>query len=357
LKLSNVSALDQDPFKDKMLASIENLKTSLERAPAQAGARLGDVAAFLSSNLADVEALIRTAASLGEAPGTGAAAHLQAAGGKRIRPMLVLLAAAAVGEITDQTRALASVAELVHMATLLHDDVLDDASERRGVPVARRVFGNAVSVLGGDLLLVNSLERAHKASPEVFPSLLETLRRLVDGEIVQLRGRTVLDTTLATYERIVTDKTASLFAWAARAGAQTGGNTDLAVSDALSAYGHHVGIAFQVIDDLLDYAGDHKAVGKSLFADLIEGKITLPLVYAIEKDPGLGQLVNEVRNGDDTKVSTVAARVHELDVFEQVRVYARNETSAALSALDLLPNSAPKNFLKAVAQDLAARVA
>ncbi len=149
-------------------------------------------------------------------------------------------------------RALAVVAELVHAATLLHDDVIDDADERRGRPASRRLWGNAVSVLAGDLLLTHALERTVEAAPPLLPSLVATLRRLVDGEIVQLRGRTRIDLAEATYFSVVRDKTSSLFAWAARAGAHVAG-APVDGRDALEEYGAHLGIAFQLVDDALDY--------------------------------------------------------------------------------------------------------
>jgi octaprenyl-diphosphate synthase len=311
----------------QILASIADLHGAAERAPTHTARRIADVAAFLETDLREVERRIAETSSKGIAPGT-------ASGGKRIRPMLVLLSAAACGSITDVALDLAAVSELVHMATLLHDDVLDDASERRGVPVARRVYGNAVSVLAGDLLLVNSLERAHRADTEGFARLLTTLGRLVGGEIIQLRGRTQVDFTLATYERVVQDKTASLFAWAAGAGARSAGASE-AVANTLEKFGTHLGIAFQVIDDLLDYEGDQQT-GKALYTDLVEGKLTLPLLYAIEQEPSLMAMVDQVRSGEPELAGEILARVRALNVFGAVKAYAKRETDAALSAVDSL---------------------
>jgi octaprenyl-diphosphate synthase len=338
-----------------MLATIENFNTSLERATPLAASRLSDVAGFLRADLLDVEAIIAETALRGERPGTLASAHLQTSGGKRIRPMLVMLSAMACGgQVSSATKELAAVAELVHMATLLHDDVLDDASERRGLPVARRVFGNAVSVLAGDLLLVNSLERAQRADNVGFHHLLETLRHLVNGEIVQLRGRTVLDTTLATYERIVSDKTASLFAWAGAAGARSA-NADGARVSALAAFGTEVGVAFQVIDDMLDYVGDSHATGKALHADLHEGKITLPLVFALEQMPSLHTLIERVRAGEDEAASAVADAVREANVLPRVKAYARVRTENALRALAGVDEHPASRHLRTIAQELAER--
>jgi octaprenyl-diphosphate synthase len=248
------------------------------------------------------------------------------------------------------------VAELLHAATLLHDDVIDDADERRARPASRKVWGNAVSVLGGDLLLTHALERTIEALPALVPSLVATLRRLVDGEIVQLRGRTRIDLSEATYFAVVRDKTASLFAWAAHAGAHAGG-APLEAREWLADYGTHLGIAFQLVDDALDYAGDRAETGKALFGDLREGKVTLPLVRAIAAFPGLLPDVERTRNGDDAASRRLLSAVLESGTCEEVRALARLETERALEALSRIPASAPRDLLACVATELASRVA
>jgi octaprenyl-diphosphate synthase len=266
------------------------------------------------------------------------------------------LAAACFGEVTAATRELAVVAELVHLATLLHDDVVDDGQERRGLSTARRVWGNAVSVLAGDLLLTHSLERTSAVGkPEVLADLFATLRRLVDGEVIQLRGRTRLDVSEATYFRIVRDKTASLFGWAARAGAHTANATPAQV-DALGRFGSHLGVAFQLVDDVLDYAGDPAATGKALFVDLEEGKLTLPLLRAIEARPALVADVEAARAGDGAAAARIAAVVAETKVCDAVRELARVETQSALDALSVAPPGQPRELLSSVAADLVARL-
>jgi octaprenyl-diphosphate synthase len=268
----------------------------------------------------------------------------------------VLLSAACFGDVPPAARVLAVVAELVHAATLLHDDVIDDADERRGRPASRRVWGNAVSVLGGDLLLTHALERTIEAAPPLLPSLVATLRRLVDGEIVQLRGRTRLDLSEATYFSVVRDKTSALFAWAARAGAHVGG-AGADGRDALDDYGTHLGIAFQLVDDALDYSGDRAATGKALFGDLREGKITLPLVRAIAALPSLADDVERTRNGDDGAARRLLAGVLESRACDEVRALARVETERALEALSRVPAGAPRELLACVASELASRAA
>src|ERR1019366_581478 len=224
----------------------------------------------------------------------------------------------------------------VHLATLLHDDVIVDGQERRGLATSRRIWGNAVSVLAGDLLLTHALERTAAVAPAVLMDLFATLRRLVDGEVVQLRGRASLDVSEDVYFRIVRDKTASLFAWAARAGGTLAGAPAHAV-DALGEFGSLVGVAFQLVDDALDYGGDPRATGKALFADLAEGKLTLPLIRAIAARPALLADVEAVRAGDTRAAERVGQAVRDAGVCEGVRALAAAETERALAALQVLP--------------------
>ena len=230
---------------------------TIERAGPRAVERVAEVQALLGDDMAYVQGELARVVRDGVSPATNAAADLLEAGGKRVRPMTVLLSAACFGAATGRVRDLAVVAELVHLATLLHDDVIDDGQERRGCPAPRRVWGNAVSVLAGDLLLTHALERTALAGlPAVLADLFVTLRRLVDGEIVQLRGRANLDVREEVYFRIVRDKTASLFQWAARAGARAAGAPDDAVA-ALGDFGVHLGVAFQLLDDVLEIGRAH----------------------------------------------------------------------------------------------------
>lgn len=288
-------------------------------------------------------------------PATDSAAHLLQAGGKRVRPLTVLLSAACFGPVPAGARDVAVVAELVHLATLLHDDVIDDGQERRGLATSRRIWGNAVSVLAGDLLLTHALERTAAVAPAVLMDLFATLRRLVDGEVVQLRGRATLDTSEEVYFRIVQDKTASLFSWSARAGATLAGAAVRAV-EALGEFGRRVGVAFQLVDDALDYGGDPQATGKALFTDLAEGKLTLPLIRAIAARPSLTQDVEAIRGGDARAAERVAEAVRATGVCDGVRALAASETQAALAALQLVPAGTPRDLLASIASELAARV-
>jgi octaprenyl-diphosphate synthase len=333
------------------------LHDAAERAGGRAAERMAEVHAILGTDMAAVDAEVARMTREGLEPATDSAVHLLEAGGKRVRPLTVLLAAACFGPPPAAARDLAVVAELVHLATLLHDDVIDDGQERRGRPTPRRIWGNAVSVLAGDLLLTHALERTATAAPKaVLLDLFATLRRLVDGEVVQLRGRTRLDPREELYFQVVRDKTASLFAWAARAGANISGAPAEAAT-ALGDFGIHVGVAFQLVDDVLDYAGDHRVTGKVLLGDLMEGKLTLPLIRAIAEKPALMADVEAVRAGDRRAALRVAEAVRASGACDSVRVLAREETARALASLERLPPSPARELLGSIARELAARAA
>jgi len=329
-----------------------------ERVGDQATTRLTDVRDLVSREMADVELLIAKHIAAGVTPAAESARHLSEAGGKRVRPMALLLAHACWSPLDDKARGLAAAAELVHMATLLHDDVIDDGDQRRGRPTSRRVWGNAVSVLAGDLLLVEALRLGSSAATVTWQELVATLGRLVEGEVIQLRGRLAVSLEESTYFDIVRGKTASLFEWALRAGAREGGAPPAAV-DALGAFGGHLGIAFQLVDDVLDYDGDPQATGKSMLADLAEGKVTLPLLRAASAaaDPeAFVKLVADVRAGDAGAAHVLSTRVRASGACERVRDLAREETSRALACLELVPECRAREILADVARGLTARV-
>jgi octaprenyl-diphosphate synthase len=316
--------------------------------------RIATVQDLLSDDLSWIESALSSAVDAGETPATLAARHLVTRGGKRVRPIALLLSAACFGRITPAAREMAAVAELVHSATLLHDDVVDEGMERRGVPTSRLAWGNAISVLGGDLLLVNALGRAQQHAPEVMPDLIATLRRLVDGEIVQLRGRSELDVSEATYERILRDKTASLFAWSTRTGARLAG-ASLEDQERLAGFGERLGIAFQLVDDVLDYSGAD--TGKTLLADLREGKLTLPLVLAVARMPELVQPLKRIYAGDHESVTLVSRAVVESGACDEVRRRASAHTRSAVDALRTVQPGPARVLLENVAEQLAARAA
>jgi octaprenyl-diphosphate synthase len=340
-------------------ASVALLReaAAVGRAGPRAAERMAEVHALLSEDMGAVDRELARLAREGLSPATDSATHLLEAGGKRVRPLTVLLSSACFGPVPAAARDLAVVAELVHLATLLHDDVIDDGMERRGRPTPRRLWGNAVSVLAGDLLLTHALERTAACAPApVLADLFATLRRLVDGEVVQLRGRTELDVREEVYFRVVRDKTASLFAWAARAGAASSGAPAEAVA-ALGDFGTHVGVAFQLVDDVLDYQGDPGATGKALLGDLVEGKVTLPLVRTLAQAQELQEELQAVRDGSRSAAERLAEAVRASGACDVVRGMAREETNRAMAALGSVPAGTARDLLAAIAGELAARAA
>ena len=209
-------------------------------------------------------------------------------------------------------------------------------------------------MLAGDLLLTHALERTAAAGvPGLLGELFGTLRRLVDGEVIQLRGRRRLDLREDVYFRIVHDKTAALFVWAARAGATVAGPPDS--TRALGEFGAHVGVAFQLVDDVLDYDGDPRVTGKALLVDLAEGKLTLPLIRTLAVRPALASDVDAARAGDASAAVRVAHAVGASGACSSVRALAHEETARALSALERSPSGVACELLAGIARELASR--
>ncbi len=349
----------------ELAATTERLARAAERGPAAEAtqARLGALKLLVGDIINDVENGLPALADGGPGLAGRAARHLVGAGGKRVRPLLVILAARAAGVPGESVDARASVtklaqaAELVHAATLLHDDVLDDGRTRRGMPAARVLWGNAASVLGGDFLLIRALElTAATGVVGALGDLLAAIGRMIDGEALQLehRGRSDLDAD--GYLSVVDGKTASLFAWCGRAGARLAAS-DAATGDALGAYGLHLGRAFQIVDDVLDVEGDPRALGKSVLSDVREGKLTLPVLFALEREPSLRAVLDACVAADADDAGDVAAAVTRTGAAQAARARAREETARAVAALEGLPRTPWSEALRYIAHELCARVA
>ncbi|MET0340660.1 MAG: polyprenyl synthetase family protein [Polyangiales bacterium] len=326
------------------------LRDAAARDPSSAAAaqHLEAIGRILEGSLPKLEQAIAAAAH-GAAPLDEASAHLLAAGGKRVRPTACLLMTTACGGEAARAVSIAAAAELIHAATLLHDDVIDEGEERRGRPAARVLWGNLVSVLSGDLLLTRALSMVEEAGvPGTMRDLLETLERLVGGEVAQLHARGRSDLGREGYLAIVQGKTASLFGFACRSGARVAGRQDLVTL--AGSFGERVGIAFQVIDDVLDLAGDPREVGKQLGADLAEGKTTLPLAIALERDQGeLHALLPRARRGELDAAQRVCAHPLVQRACEEARAFAAEQSATALAALDDLPSSRARELLRSLA--------
>ncbi len=341
-------------------AILAQLDATAERGvrPERAKAALADVPSLAETLLALEEQLTR-ATEDAEEKLKAAACHLVSAGGKRIRPMVTMLACGSCGGEMRRAVPFAVAAELTHSATLLHDDVIDDGPIRRGQPASRIIWGNAVSVLSGDWLLTRALEivSGESARDAALPPLLATMRRLVEGEVLQLSLRGSFAATEQQYVAVVVGKTASLFGWAAAAGAWAAGRTG-SVPEALVRFGEGIGIAFQLVDDALDYAADPALLGKRLGTDLVEGKATLPLIRACAAKPALRDRLRALVEGE-AKGDEVAGEV--IDVVKKVggvdaaRALAREHTHAALAALEQVPDGVHRRALNEAAVALTER--
>jgi heptaprenyl diphosphate synthase len=237
----------------------------------------------LDEYLARVEEALHRAVSSEEAFLAEVAGHLISAGGKRLRPLLVVASAAATGaEVTDDVVQGAVSVELVHLGSLYHDDVIDDAESRRGVPSVNARWGNLVAIVAGDFLLARASEIAASLGTEVSALLAATIGRLCEGEVAELQYAYNPTRPEAAYLNAIDGKTASLMATACRIGGLTSGASPVQVS-ALTAYGRAFGITFQIFDDILDLIGTEKDLGKPAGHDLVEGTYTLPVIRALAK--------------------------------------------------------------------------
>ncbi|MDP3278354.1 MAG: polyprenyl synthetase family protein [Deltaproteobacteria bacterium] len=323
-----------------------------ERASEGLAEKLLSLRTFIDNDLRQVEEDL-AAIERKETPLHRSVHHLIAMGGKRLRPMCVALAARVGHGFSDGARAMAVAVEVVHNATLLHDDVVDVGDVRRGAPAARVIFGNAASIFAGDWLLVDALDRIQRAGhPALLIRMISTLKEMLDAESLQLANRGSMRGSVADYFRVVEGKTASLFGWGLYAGAIAGG-VSVEHAEALERFGRKVGVCFQLVDDLLDVGGDAAHVGKTVFSDLREGKSTYPLLLAVERDPDLAAMI-ERSMGDslalDPELERLAARaLRDGDVLDRCRALALKLTTEALVELHSLPPSQARDALEGMA--------
>jgi len=322
--------------------------------------RLRKLEHWIGGDLSELESLI------GELPRKTSAAHrcaqhLLDLGGKHLRPICVALASKLGTGFGTTARELAVAIELIHSASLLHDDVIDNGQSRRGAPTGRTIYGNAASVIGGNWLLVSALARVARAGvPGVLERTLDTLDEMIAAEALQLDRRGLAEPSRSDYFRVAGGKTASLFRLAMFGGARAGNLPDDQCR-ALERYGGEVGLAFQLVDDLLDYTGDVSTMGKAPFTDLREGKMTYPLLLALERDPSLRPLVEEIlkRPADEplpprTEVRVLGSVVAAGCVRDCLAL-ARRKASAAVSCLNVIPRGMGRSALAALAEALVHR--
>jgi octaprenyl-diphosphate synthase len=273
--------------------------------------------------------------------------YIVASGGKRLRPALLLLACGAAGYRGEARLALAAVVEFIHTATLLHDDVVDESPLRRGKPTANAAFGNAASVLVGDFLYSRAFQMMVEADDmRVMRVLADATNTIAGGEVLQLMGSHDPEVDEQRYLEVIRRKTAKLFEASTRLGGVLA-RAPVPVEAGLADYGMHVGTAFQLIDDVLDYSGDEASIGKSLGDDLAEGKPTLPLIYTLRAGtPEQGALVRQaILAGGRHDFPGVLKAIQACGALDYARRAAQREAEHATRALGPLPESEFKQSL------------
>ena len=325
------------------MSVVEPLRTALA---------LPGIQSLAQADMAAVDALIRARLASDVMLINQIADHIISAGGKRLRPMLVVLAGQACGPTTPDHHQLAAIIEFIHTSTLLHDDVVDESDLRRGRSTANALWGNAPSVLVGDFLYSRSFQLMVELDRmDVMRLLADTTNRIAEGEVLQLLHVHNPDTDEAAYLRVIERKTAVLFAAGTRLGAMASG-ADEGIQRRLYDYGMALGYAFQIADDVLDYTADAEALGKNLGDDLAEGKATLPLIHAIRhSDTGTAERLRAiVQEGDAGAMPEVLAAIRATGGLDYSRERARHYAAMAEQALDGLPESDALAALRGLAR-------
>jgi len=274
--------------------------------------------------------------------------YIISGGGKRLRPMLVLLAARACGVDDDRPIQLAAIIEFIHTATLLHDDVVDASSLRRGRETANAIWGNEASVLVGDFLYSRAFQMMVAVNDmRVMRIMADATNLIAEGEVLQLLNCNDPDTTEARYLEVIRRKTSTLF----QAGAQLGAmitQRPPAEQEALAAYGLHLGNAFQLVDDMLDYSASTSELGKNVGDDLAEGKPTLPLIHAMHKAaPVQREMIRKaIADGGREHIEEILAIIHKTGALEYTYLCAQQQAQKAVSALKVLSDSVFKTALR-----------
>ena len=297
--------------------------------------------ALIGDDMKAVDAVIRQRLHSEVVLVTQVAEYIIAGGGKRMRPALVLLASGALGYRGAHSHELAAVVEFIHTATLLHDDVVDESALRRGRDTANAVFGNAASVLVGDFLYSRAFQMMVQVGRmRVMEVLSDATNIIAEGEVLQLMNCHDPDVDEARYLQVIRYKTAKLFEAAARLGAIIAGGSE-AQETALADYGMHLGTAFQLVDDVLDYSGQEADTGKHLGDDLAEGKPTLPLIHVMQQgSPEQAACVRRaIETGGRDDFPAVLAAIRQSGALEHTLTRAREAARQAADAISILPDS------------------
>ena len=283
--------------------------------------------------------------------------YIIGAGGKRFRPMVLMLAAQALGGKSPWAAQMAAVVELIHTATLLHDDVVDESTLRRGRDTANALFGNAASVLTGDFLYSRAFEMMVEVQePRVMAILAQATNRIAEGEVLQLMNMGDAEVGEDRYVDVIIRKTATLFAAATQLAAVLEGQSE-EMEAALTAYGLHLGTAFQLIDDVLDYNGDEAHTGKHVGDDLAEGKPTLPLIIAMQRgdEATVAMIRRAITEQDASDIEAICAAIEHTGALAYTAHLAQAEAERAKQAIAAVPDSPFKEALLALADAAVAR--
>ncbi|MBA6292551.1 octaprenyl diphosphate synthase [Colwellia sp. MB3u-70] len=279
-------------------------------------------------------------------------------GGKRMRPLLTVLAARAIGYQGHEHLQLAAIVEFIHTSTLLHDDVVDESNMRRGRETANAMFGNSASVLVGDFLYSRSFQMMSELrNLNIMDILSDATNIIAEGEVLQLMNCNDPDTTEDSYMKVIYCKTAKLFEAATRLAAVIA-KQDQATETAMLNYGKHLGTAFQLVDDIMDYTADAQAMGKNVGDDLAEGKPTLPLLYAMAhgNEQQKSMIRNAIEHGDGMEhLDDILAAMKQTGALVYTQDKAEQEADKAINAIAILPESAYKQALISLAHIAANR--
>jgi octaprenyl-diphosphate synthase len=326
--------------------------------PASDPSPAAGVLRLIADDMAGVDRVIARRLDTGVPLVSEVSKYIISAGGKRLRPALLLLMAGALGYCEEQRFNLAAVVEFIHTATLLHDDVVDESTLRRGRPTANESFGNPASVLVGDFLYSRAFQMMLDAHDmRVMEILAEATNVIAEGEVLQLMNMHDASLDEEAYLRVIRSKTAKLFEASTRLAAVLA-KAPPQIEEACATYGQALGTAFQVIDDVLDYAGDASETGKNVGDDLREGKTTLPLILAMQRGtPEQRDLVRAaIEAGDTSQLPRIVSIVRETGALEATRAAAAAEAQRAIDALSGFPeNSYSRGLLQLAAQLLERR--
>jgi octaprenyl-diphosphate synthase len=322
------------------------------------GTSLDAIRGLVAAELVAVDASVRTGLKSVVPLVDQIAEHIIGGGGKRLRPLLVVLAARACGPVNAACIQAAAFIEFIHTATLLHDDVVDKSSRRRGRDTANELFGNEASVLVGDFVYSRAFQMmAAVKSPRVIEIMADATNIIAEGEVLQLANAHDPETTEARYLDVIQRKTAQLFEAGAEVAAVLAGATP-AVQQALASYGRHLGIAYQLVDDVLDYQSDPASRGKNLGDDLAEGKPTLPLIHALRQTDAAGPkgaatakaIRAAIQDGGLAQMDLVLTAIESSGGLEYTARLAQAEADLAYAALAALPATPYKDGLAALAR-------